>query len=247
MPDEGAEEQQGEPRYAEQAKRLTERLLRIVENIGQQEPEYSLEPQGIYIADVEAAVERFAWQLWACREFGYGFPCLELEEAEPVPVDILGPYGPDTWRFWPPWLERYWLETMHLLWEAWRRGRRAKRPPHIFDFKISEHSLSETKGFFASHLVSFLTSRFRAQQFSGSASPGLRLKVVTHRHGLRVHYSPAYFFNPWNVFGSPTSPVYGWIHPGRYMFGAMGPRFPLTFDPANFDIPPCTEARLTTI
>jgi hypothetical protein len=68
---------------------------------------------------------------------------------------------------------------------------------------------------------------------------------VTSTHGLRVHYSPAYFINPNLVFGSRTSPVNGTIQPGRYIFGVAGPGISgVKFSPAEFDIPDATQADL---
>lgn len=75
----------------------------------------------------------------------------------------------------------------------------------------------------------------------------MQIRVHTQTAGLRVHYTPSYFFTPNQVLGAPTTPVDGWVQPGRYKFGAMGKGFPLKFDPADFDIPPQTEAHLVGI
>jgi len=75
--------------------------------------------------------------------------------------------------------------------------------------------------------------------------PKLRqFTIHTAQPGLRVHYTPAYFINWSNVFGSPTSPVAGWLQAGRYKFGGMDANGNFKFDNANFDAPPLTSAQL---
>ncbi len=75
--------------------------------------------------------------------------------------------------------------------------------------------------------------------------PRLRqFTVHTATSGLRIHYTPAYFINWSNVFGSPTSPVAGWLQAGRYKFGGMDASANFRFDNANFDSPPLTSATL---
>jgi hypothetical protein len=210
MPDEEGfllpEEEPEEDRFGDeadataQARTLTDRLLKGIE---QGERDYIAEPLGIHLADVEASVERFGFQLRFCKEFGEAFPCLQSGDEDPVPIDFLGLYGPTFW----PYMEPYWFELPHMARVFFREW--FEKPWWSLQFRLSEHKPSEAKGFFGGRLVGFLAARFSASRWSAAASPGLQFKVLTQNHGLRVHYSPAYFFNPWNVFGSTTSHVYG--------------------------------------
>jgi hypothetical protein len=70
-----------------------------------------------------------------------------------------------------------------------------------------------------------------------SAGGGLRVQVSCCTRGLRIHVSPAYFIS-WVYFGSPTSPVVGYVLPGRYIFAGDGPMLPRRKkDPTVFCIP----------
>jgi len=68
--------------------------------------------------------------------------------------------------------------------------------------------------------------------------PGvLRVQVSSLTPGLRIHVANAYFIN-WVYFGSPTTPVVGYVLPGRYVFAGDGPTLPnRTEDPTVFCIP----------
>jgi hypothetical protein len=84
---------------------------------------------------------------------------------------------------------------------------------------------------------------------AGPASPGLPFRVETRSSGLRIHWSPAYFFEPDNVFTFGLStPVDGWLAPGRYIFGAVGPGLPLVWEfDATYDLPQSRVATLVSI
>jgi hypothetical protein len=95
---------------------------------------------------------------------------------------------------------------------------------------------------FASALSDFLKSRATK---SVEAGDYVEFRVYSPRVNCRVHYSGASFFNPNRVFGAPTSPVIGPIRPGTYVFGVKGAEDEVPiFDSAQFQIPPCEEARL---
>jgi hypothetical protein len=66
---------------------------------------------------------------------------------------------------------------------------------------------------------------------------------------MRIHWSPAYFFEKEHVFGFGLStPVEGWLQPGRYIFGAIGPGRDLDFEfEAEYDLPDAREASLVTV
>lgn len=74
---------------------------------------------------------------------------------------------------------------------------------------------------------------------------GLQVQVSCLTPGLRIHISPAYFIS-WMFFGSPTTPVMGYVLPGRYVFAGDGPMLPRrTRDHGVFSIPPTYYAALT--
>jgi hypothetical protein len=216
------------------AKALAERLLK---NVGGGKRVYLSQPLDIYVADVEAAADRFDAQLQFCLRFKLGFPCVFIPAL--VPVDwssIIPSLKTDSWR----WLTR--VAEPGRFEKAWHSLPSFGRFGGIKLVRPLDALRSLREG-----LVQFLTVRFSARKSNISAGPGLRFRVITRTHGLRVHWSPAYFFNPNNVFGSPTSPVDGWIQPGKYKFGAVGPNFPLRFDSATFNIPPLTQATLVRV
>ena len=74
---------------------------------------------------------------------------------------------------------------------------------------------------------------------------GLQVQVSCLTHGLRIHIAPAFFIS-WVFFGSPTTPVSGYVLPGRYVFAGDGPMLPKwTQDPGVFSIPPTFNPVLT--
>jgi hypothetical protein len=221
------------------ARALTESLLK---NVGDADRIYESRRLEIYAADVEAAVERFHALVAAHREFSLGFPCIVA--PTPAPIDWIGVaslFYPKPYFRGFPFFPDYYRALYYTLPDLFR--------PMLNESNLGymESSVEEAVSMFSDALIVFLTTRFSARQSNISTSPGLRFRVITQRQGLRVHWTPSYFFNPANVFGSPTSPIDGWIQPGTYKFGAVGPGFLLKFDPANFHIPPLNEAQLVGI
>jgi hypothetical protein len=196
-----------------------------------------LEPMDIFLADVEAAFDRYLLLDRFCRDEGIPFPSLPTRGGEGVPIPIdwsfLWPFWPEPFRVFSP--RRFWSDFFGYPWTPWSEPFGPVEPSKP----------DEAAGHLRKRLQGFLETRFSARQSNISQSPGLKLKVVTQTHGKRVHKSPAYFFNPNLYFAAPTTPVVGWIQPGRYIFGVQGPRDPQPlFDSAEFDIPPTTSARL---
>ncbi len=71
----------------------------------------------------------------------------------------------------------------------------------------------------------------------GVPSNTYRITVRSPTIGARVSYSPCYFIN-YTVLASPTSPVHGYIAPGRYVFMVTTTGQTSLYDPGQFDIPP---------
>jgi hypothetical protein len=240
------------------AESLTEELM---QNIEYRTDQTFRSDSQIYLADVEAAIERFNMQVKVSQRYGSPLLCVVYDD-DLIPLDWAGSFG----IFWAVVrdssanVQEMYLQRLRTIVESsFYRLCLEQANIRTIQAKSDEVMLFMRRG-----LVSFLSARIAAKRifvnrlgnlFSGAAgrkqglatNRGLRFRVITKQHGLRVHYSPSYFFNPSHVFGSPTSPVDGWIQPGRYKFGAVGPGFPLRFEPADFDIPPLRKAQLVTI
>ena len=190
-------------------------------------------------SDIEADVDRFGDQYQYCDTHGTRFLCVSDGRSDPTPVDmsaIIGPL-PDGSVAHPEAVE----EVLHSLGDP----PFGEHSQHEYEY----HDPESTRGFFRNHLTRFLTLRMFAATPSTQPMefppPGIPFRVACPYNGLRVHYSPSYFLTSSRVFGSPTSPVVGWIQPGRYKFGVIGRAFEMRFDPANFDIPPLDHADLS--
>jgi hypothetical protein len=214
------------------AKALTERLIEIVglrNDVIAGHVDFSDVQTDIHTADVEGNVLNFAHQISFIRNLGRPFPCVPSGEGEPMPVSIF-PDDPD-WRNRP--FSAEYSSSNYLL---------------AIASKISYVSLSKATDFFQKRLEDFFTARFggpRSDIAAGYGGSGLQFTVATITQGLRAHYSPAYFYDPTNVLNSPTSPVTGWIQPGRYIFGAGPSGSPPQFDfTAEYDVPPQKYASL---
>jgi len=224
----------------DEAKLLTDGLLL---NVGTGERQYVSKKLDIYLADVEASVDSFDFQLQFVRRYDERFPCLVQSEAAPIPVTLEKLTG----LFWIlrearmeyefgnlySNLQRSWLEAIVRLYEH-------------SGVRIQLFKYAEVIDHFRYGLERFLVTRFSARCSDISESPGLFFHVYTRSHGLRVHYSPSFFIE-WRVLGSPTSPVGGWIQPGLYRFAAEGPHCRFTIDAASYEIPPRTEAHLFNV
>ncbi len=105
--------------------------------------------------------------------------------------------------------------------------------------------------FFNQGITNKISSFFRRNggsppNLSGvSNSKYLTVKVNTNNHGLDIEASPAYFVK-WKKFGSPTSPIEGYLIPGTYIFAGSGIGLPtFTTDLTPVDIPPNLDITIT--
>ena len=90
---------------------------------------------------------------------------------------------------------------------------------------------------------------YRGMVEEEQASRGFKglLPVIVHTNspGLRISYSPVYLFDgKGTIFGSPSTPVQGWIRPGRYIFGGAQGAQPITWDGGEYDVPPALTISL---
>jgi hypothetical protein len=223
---------------------------RAYKDWGRDKPEfakYKHRESEVLLADVEADSQVFSAQLRAVARFGPAeVPCVSFGNSGPAPLDYIDflrfanaatgdsrlldfPFGPEPWRFV--------FREMRGGIKEWFGG------PNI---SVTYAHPKEALGLFRAKVVEFLTDRFAGRAQAGvSPSPGVRFKVITQNQGERVHYSPAYFVKLSTVFGAPTSPVVGWIQPGRYVFAVVGAHGHMRFDPGQFAVPPSVSAQLT--
>ena len=214
---------------------LADKLLTMVglgEAMEQEEKiAYESVKTDIYTPDVEGDVVNFAFQVSWANRFGLSLPCVPAADGYPIPISLF----PERIALIQP--SKLTEELFDRPDPWWFAG--------IPELELSYVSTKESRDFFRRRLIRFLTARFSARQSDISTGPGLQFTVETDTKGLRVHYSPAYFFEPEHVLNSPTSPVTGWIQPGRYIFGAgpLGKKPDFDFT-AEYDIPPHTFAKL---
>lgn len=90
---------------------------------------------------------------------------------------------------------------------------------------------------FVDRLTEFVDTRLAARTANQQPGGTLPFSVSTQAHGLRVWSCPAVLVNQGTVYGSPTSPVPGYLRPGRYIFGADGPTQPFVWDNGQFKVP----------
>ncbi len=186
-----------------------------------------LRHESIFMSDIENACSIFQEQLQHHSRFDHA--CLLLPDDAPVPMRYSG--------------------LRDFLFS--QKGSMIENISTLFpraNIKVDFLDARSAIGGFCHHLQRFLTARLK---YFGSntanlpnARPMLLFRVdCVHNHG-RVHYSPAYFFDPNLVFGAPSTPVVGSIDAGLYLFGVKYPGQQLTFDAAKFSIPPLNSATL---
>ena len=214
-------------------------------------------------ADLTNDASRFLRQLRYCREASIGFPCLNgLRTPFPIPIDIIS-----TFELLNVALPTE--EDVRTLPSSHRFTLLITRLFEGSDVSVAHYSPDEAYAYFKDRLTSFTSLRFadcharegfrhrvfgklsdlvNAFRFQSPVPKhdqiGLPFTVFTKTNGLKVNYSPAYFFNPNLVFGAPTSPVDKWMNPGRFIFGVGAIDAQVRFSPDEYDIPPQREAHM---
>jgi len=232
---------------------------------------------GVPINDVVWNVAQMAIEFGIARRLEGRIVCLRLDDGELAPIsltELLGePFwlgiGPEVWvAFWE------WYPRLPFPAELVRRW--VLRRVELLEERVTVTEVREAEGAIQRNLLRFLSYRFAGmkalakwigeagtQLFGGSKGPeparstpppppavgaggGFQVQVSCRTPGLRIHISPAYFIN-WVFFGSPTTPVAGYVLPGRYVFAGDGPMLPRRRrDPAVFCIPPTYYPALTS-
>jgi len=213
------------------AKELVDRLLR---GLGTEERAYGSGKIDIYTVDVEVALEQYEVQFRLHRDLGKPFPCLVSDHTKyPCPINLLPGIA--------PWVGFDYIRAGRTLGPRLLFTIFDYLEADLFGFgevRIEYFEPERTIEFLRARLRDFLTTRFGARRSDISKSPGIWVRVEAASSGLRVHYSPAYFFDSTNILNAPTTPVFGWMQPGRYLFGASHPGHKPQFDfTAEYDIP----------
>jgi hypothetical protein len=190
--------------------------------------------EGVGLSDVQGSLERYRRQEALLRATNRGFPCIQLREDLPLPVSLLP-------------TENESGHSQGLL----AASEQASVPQVQYDVREYDHD--EARGFLRRRLSAFLAFRLLGQERhrfgvrdvlrsgippvlatrpGAPAAPGLPFTVETPgREGLRIHYSPAMFFEPWHQFGSTLStPVHDWLRPGVWVFGGKAEGEDLRWD-----------------
>jgi hypothetical protein len=193
----------------------------------------------VALADVSATTERYLIQESLSIRYGLPIPAVVVDGEDPLPAGVF------------PVMAGGFAETHDLPYEGVtvaaaardRLARDAERAGASTVDLAPESARRHVRG----RLARFLERRLAAQkEAAGPSAPGLPFRVVTRGPGLRIHWSPAYFFEPGHVFAFGLStPVDGWLAPGRYIFGAVGPMQPLEWEfDATYDLPDARVANL---
>jgi len=201
----------------------------------------------VFVADIAADLERFGQFIKWSWKFS-DMPCM-LDDDGPLPLDISTA---------PPVLSFMNVRHETPLFFFSEAFPNLKFP----NLKFVGVPVQEIKEILKRRTARFLAVRYSVEEdegprvravslgaasrgFTGGPAGYLSLQVRTRESGLRIHFSPAYLGTWANVFGAPTTPVDGWIRPGRYKFGGMRSDGTFLIDPATFDIPPLNAASLS--
>lgn len=188
------------------------------------------------LADVAHDVERFGAQVRYADREQLPLPCLIRPGGAPLPINvdsILFPLGSPADRVNA-------LQAMHGVLIRPGLERVELLPPA----RSREAFLRRLRTFLYRRIGGFRDGPAAMPVPPEGTYPGLFFEVRTRTPGLRVYYHPSYWHDTNTVFGQPSSPVRGFIKPGRYVFGAMGHGSPLRFEPDEYEIPPLTSAQL---
>ncbi len=187
------------------------------------------------LADLKPSIQRFTYQLTRMAEKDRRFPCIVDGVHPPTPIDPTG------------------IPDYDLPFSRNELGKREVLPK--FDLtqnKIIEFSPGETAEHFGSGLIDFLFTRFsdglpksKHRYTFNQGGPGLVFKVTTNTPGHSIHYTHQYYINPAYVFGAPSTPVMGHMHPGRWHFGTSQNSGLINWDLNSvYDVPRVYEAHI---
>jgi hypothetical protein len=168
--------------------------------------------------DVQTDLEHYRHQERILRDVGRGVPCLHSPNDVPLPLALF-PLN-------------YLANDEAPLREFTDRTDFSAEMSKALSAEVAEHDHDEARGFLRERLRSFLALRFfglKPGPYRGAAgpdppssskSPGLPFTVVTAgRFGFKVLCSGSYFLVPRQFGATLSTPVTGWLSPGRWIFG----------------------------
>jgi len=228
---------------------LTRLLDNLLNGFGQSKRQYKRERTSFPSGDVEFDIERLSTSVYFWTSgVETAYPCaVDSDGPVPIMMTFMGKLFPSGWEGFPEPAYYLFLEGTLNFYET-------------KNVNIVKLSVNDLRSSLRERLSRFLSVRSREDEaptprfatavgaapagFTTRSNPYLDLEVHTHESELRIHYTPSYFIDWTNVFGSLTTPSTGWILPGRYKFGAMRANGDFLIDKGNFDVPPTTAAHL---
>jgi hypothetical protein len=215
------------------------------------EPEVEDRPG--YMASFEPIIERFGRQ---CAEFEgrkLPFPCVwtDGDRAGPLPVDVdalLTHWGlANVLKLRGDGLNESFLVEVRQTLQAMGLDPTTSTVDdvrHFFRMRLIDQLEMQVVPKGDRKLTASASSSNNSTGTAPNGAVGLPFTVITETPGLRIHVSTAVFFNPNTVFGGPSSPVKGFLSPGRYVFGGYRTNGEGGFDRGEFPVPALREARL---
>jgi hypothetical protein len=186
-----------------EAKRLAAELLNVAP--GERVKSHLLREN--QLIDVHRTLDRYRAQEVALADLGLEFPVVVVGGSA-LPIDLgLQPAGEGR-----PVISS---DDIAALIDSTQRDIAQSR------YEVTLISLRDASKFLKKGLAKFLRSRMSGKtKDAPTVEQAIRFMVRTESSGLTIHCSPAYFFDRGLVFGGPSTPVEGWLPPGRYVFGA---------------------------
>ena len=191
----------------------------------------SLRALPVAVADVEANLEQLDEQIRFARGTNLTVPCANVG-GKAIPVAI-PEFSMDSHWNQKPSNELLRLYASHV----------ASNENVI---STDEETALKNVG---DELSGFLGNRLAASHAQrslgaiGMTSTLLQVVVSAHTAGARVSYSPSYFIN-YLYLGAPTTPVTGYLLPGRYVFMLTTLARKKMKDNGVFDVPPIFNVSL---
>lgn len=205
--------------------------------------------------DVKENLQQLKQQIILLKHFGINdFPCFRANE-DLIPIDIFQLFQLE--RYYPlsgDFYDRNIVIDEYLYYMFRRNGIRNYKFAENVGFDSLKSNLEKlVRPFLEIRFASLFDEKIKNNiqsnvktSTSSTTNNYLTVKVNTLNQGLDISASPAYFIS-WKKFGSPTSPVTGYLMPATYLFAATGVNLPkFTIDKIPVDIPPNFDINIST-
>lgn len=239
---------------AERCFSLTENFLNQVFS-DEDSREISSSSDNVAINDVKENLKELKQQIAILKRFGINdFPCFIVNE-DLIPIDIFQLLQLE--RYYPYYRDLYDKNILfdeYLYYMFRRDGLRNFKFVKNVGFDSLKSNLERlVRPFLEIRFASLFDREIRNDiqsnvktSTNSTTNNYLTVKVNTINQGLDISASPAYFIS-WKKFGSPTSPVTGYLMPATYLFAATGVNLPkFTIDKIPVDIPPNFDINIST-